>query len=215
MRIVLFGAPGGGKGTQAKILAEKLSIPHISTGDILREAVKNETELGLKAKEIMEKGELVPDTIMADIIRDVVSQDRCSKGFILDGFPRTLPQAQLLDKLFETLPEDKEYFIELDVKDAIIIDRLSNRRACSVCKNIFSLSEIEGLKKCPVCGAENSFYQRKDDEKEVIENRLKVFHSTTQPVLNHYNELEKLYTIDGSQPVNEVAEKVLETIKNN
>lgn len=213
MRIVLFGAPGGGKGTQAKILSEKLCIPHISTGDILREAVQNKTELGLKAKEIMERGELVSDIIMMEIIKTTVSGAKCNKGFILDGFPRTLPQAELLDNLFNQLPADKEYFIELDVKDSIIIERLSNRRACSVCKTIFTLSEIEGKNKCPKCGAENSFYQRKDDEKEVIENRLKVFHSTTQPVLDHYSKLGKLYTVDGSKPVNEVAEKVLQILK--
>ncbi|HEX3074659.1 MAG TPA: adenylate kinase [Ignavibacteriales bacterium] len=213
MRIVLFGAPGGGKGTQAKILSEKLCIPHISTGDILREAVQNKTELGLKAKEIMERGELVSDIIMTEIIKTTVSGAKCNKGFILDGFPRTLPQAELLDNLFSQLPADKEYFIELDVKDEIIIERLSNRRACSVCKTIFTLSEIEGKNKCPKCGAENSFYQRKDDEKEVIENRLKVFHSTTQPVLDHYSKLGKLYTVDGSKPVNEVAEKVLQILK--
>ena len=174
MQIILFGAPGVGKGTQAKILSSKLNIPHISTGDILRLAVKEKTPLGLKAQQAMNKGELVSDDIMIGIIKETLEQSRCKNGFILDGFPRTVVQAHAIDKLFEEMKIQSYYVITLMADENKLVDRLSNRRACKECKTIFTLSEIENLSNCPVCKAENSFYLRDDDKEEVIKHRMEV-----------------------------------------
>lgn len=212
MRLVLFGAPGVGKGTQAKILAEKLGLPHISTGDILREAVKNQTELGKQAKQIMEAGNLVPDDIMAGIVKDALSDKKVEKGFILDGYPRTYEQALILDGIFAQLKTDEEYNITIDVDDEIIVDRLSNRRACKECGSIFSLSEVQGLTTCPKCNTANSLYTRPDDNESTIRNRLKVFHSLTQPVLDHYEKKGKLVHVDGTKPIETVADEILSKI---
>ncbi|RJP69928.1 MAG: adenylate kinase [Ignavibacteriales bacterium] len=213
MRIVMFGAPGVGKGTQAKILADKLNVPHISTGDILRSAIKNQTVLGLKAKEIVESGYLVPDDLMADLIKEVLSGKECEKGFILDGYPRTLDQAKLLDEIFQSLKTDEEYYLAITVDDELIIQRLSNRLACKVCGTIFTLSEVEGKTTCPKCGAAESLYKRKDDEEDVIRNRLNVFHAQTEPVLDYYKSKGKLTFVNGDQPVNMVAEELVGKIK--
>lgn len=209
MRIVIFGAPGVGKGTQAKILASKLGIPHISTGDILRNAIKNETKLGLVAKKIVESGDLVPDDIMAGIVKDALSDETCKKGFILDGYPRTLDQAKLLDKIMPELEPDSEYYVAITVDDEEIVKRLSNRLTCKVCGSIFSISELKDLQLCPKCQGIDSFYKRKDDEEGVIRNRLSVFHSLTKPVLDYYGAQNKMIFVDGSLPVDEVAEKLL------
>ena len=208
----MFGAPGVGKGTQAKLLAEKLSIPHISTGDILRSSIKNETPLGLKAKSIVESGGLVPDDLMAGLIKDVLSQKECDKGFILDGYPRTLAQAKLLDDIFNNLIKDEEHYIAIMVDDELIIKRLSNRLACKECGTIFTLNEVKDKTNCPKCGAAGSLYKRKDDEEEVIRNRLKVFHAQTRPVLDYYSKKGKMIFVDGDKPVQEVAKSVLERI---
>ena len=208
----MFGAPGVGKGTQAKLLAEKLSIPHISTGDILRSSIKNETPLGLKAKSIVESGGLVPDDLMAGLIKDVLSQKGCDKGFILDGYPRTLAQAKLLDDIFNNLIKDEEHYIAIMVDDELIIKRLSNRLACKECGTIFTLNEVKDKTNCPKCGAAGSLYKRKDDEEEVIRNRLNVFHAQTRPVLDYYSKKGKMIFVDGDKPVQEVAKSVLERI---
>ncbi len=209
MQIILFGSPGVGKGTQAKILSSKLSIPHISTGDILRAAVKDETPLGIKAKEAMNKGELVSDVVMIGIIKDTLEQEKCKKGFILDGFPRTTVQAVAIDKLFAEMEINNFYVITLDADEGEVIKRLSSRRACKVCKNIFTLSEIEGLKHCPVCNSENSFYLRDDDKEEVIKHRMEVFRKETQPVLEHYKERGNVIYIDGFGSVEEINKRIL------
>mgnify|MGYP001270284372 CR=1 FL=1 len=213
MRIIIFGAPGAGKGTQAKILSEKLSIPHISTGDILREAVKSESELGKKAQAIMAKGELVPDDIMIGIIKDTLNQDKCSKGFILDGFPRTLPQAIELEKLFAELSIKDVFSVVVDVNEDEIVRRLTSRSACKACKAIFNDSEISGLTKCPKCGAENSFYKREDDKEAVIRNRLKVFRETTQPVLGFYKAKNSAVFVNGLDSVEKISEEILGLLK--
>jgi adenylate kinase len=213
MRVIIFGAPGVGKGTQAKLLAEKLIIPHISTGDILRNSIKNETHLGLKAKSIVESGGLVPDDLMAGLIKNVLSDKDCEKGFILDGYPRTLAQAKLLDEIFTQLKEDKEYYVAITVDDELIIQRLSKRLACKVCGTIFTLSEVANKQSCPKCGAHGSLYKRKDDEEDVIRNRLKVFHAQTKPVLDYYEEKGKMIFVDGDKPVKEVLNSILEKIE--
>jgi adenylate kinase len=213
MRLILFGAPGVGKGTQAKILASRLNIPHISTGDILREAVKEKTPLGIKANEIMSRGELVPDDIMIGIINDTLNQTRCKDGFILDGFPRTLTQAKEIEKLFIELRLENIFYVNLTANSDEIIKRLTNRRACKVCQSIFTLGEIEDKTLCPICNSSGSFYQRDDDKETVIRNRLEVFNNTTQPVLDYYERRGNLVTVDGLGAIDDVTASILISIE--
>lgn len=212
MRLILFGPPGVGKGTQAQILSQKLNIPHISTGDMLREAVKNQTELGLKAKSYMDKGELVPDDVMIGIIKEVLSSEKCKNGFILDGFPRTLPQAEALDEIFEELKIKLDYVISLEVSDEEIIKRLTNRRVCRNCGAVYNLliDKIPEDNKCLRCGGE--LYQRNDDNPDVIKNRLKVYRESTQIVLDYYAKKGILKSINGIGEINTVARKISESI---
>jgi adenylate kinase len=212
MRLIIFGPPGVGKGTQAQILSQKLNIPHISTGDMLREAVKNQTELGLKAKSFMDKGELVPDDVMIGIIKEVLSSERCKNGFILDGFPRTIAQAEALDKIFEELNIKLDYVISLEVDDDEIIKRLTNRRVCKNCGAVFNLliDKIPEDNKCPRCGGE--LYQRSDDNPEVIKNRLKVYRESTQILLEYYAKRGILKSINGVGEISEITEKIYKNI---
>lgn len=212
MYIIIFGAPGVGKGTQAKILSSKLGIPHISTGDILRDAVAEKTELGLKAKAIMDAGELVPDDIMIGIIRETLNQERCAKGFILDGFPRNINQALVLDKLFTELKIEKIIILALEADDEEIISRLTNRWACKECGQIFNTRELADINNCPNCHATDSFYHRNDDREDVIRRRLSIFHSSTKPVLDYFEGKRKILHIDGLQPVDEVTEQILKKL---
>ncbi|KUO62458.1 adenylate kinase [bacterium BRH_c32] len=215
MNLIIFGAPGVGKGTQAKIISEKLSIAHISTGDILREAVKNKTELGSKAKAIMDMGELVPDEIVAGIVKDTLNSNKCSTGFILDGFPRTLPQAQLLKIIFDELEIKDIKLIKLDAEDQVMINRLSSRRVCSSCGKIISKDEVYEGVKCSVCGETNSFIKRSDDDEDVIKKRLSVYHNTTSPVFDYYHDKVTIIEIDGTQPVEDVTNDILEKLNLN
>ena len=212
MRLLLFGAPGVGKGTQAKLLSSKFNIPHISTGDILRQAVKDETDLGKKAQEIMSKGDLVPDDIMIGIIKYRFSKSDCNAGFILDGFPRTTNQAVELDKLLIEMKINDIKLINISADEEEIVKRLNNRRACKECGNIFSLSEIENSNSCPNCKARNSFYLRDDDKEEVIRKRLEIFRKTTEPVLKHYEKQGKVISINGLGSVEEVNEELLKIL---
>lgn len=212
MRFMLFGAPGVGKGTQAKLLSQKLNIPHISTGDILRQAVKDKTELGNKADEIMSKGELVPDDIMIGIIKNRLQMDDCKIGFILDGYPRTEVQAQAFDNLLQELHINNVMLINISADEEEIVSRLNNRRACRECGQIFVLSDIEGLQKCPNCSAENSFYLRDDDKEEVIRNRLKVFEENTRPVLNHYGNQGKVLSVNGIGAVDDINAEIMKAL---
>lgn len=214
IRIILFGAPGVGKGTQAKILSSRLNIPHISTGDILREAVKNKSPLGIQASEIMSRGELVPDELMIEIIKYTLNQEKCKNGFILDGFPRTLNQAKVLEQLLSDLKLNNIFHINLNANEEEIIRRLTNRRACKVCQSIFSLNEIQYKEKCPVCNSPNSFYQRDDDKEDVIRNRLEVFKQTTQQVLDYYDRKGTLINVNGLAPIDEVTSQILSSIEN-
>ena len=213
MRIILFGSPGVGKGTQAKILSTKFNIPHISTGDILRSAIDNKTPLGLEAKKIMDKGELVPDKVMIGIIRDTLQEVRCKNGFILDGFPRTIAQSEALDNLLAELNMSEKKLIAITANEEEIIRRLTNRRACKACNHIFILSEIENTDTCPSCGAKNSFYQRSDDKEEVIRKRLEVFKNTTEPVLKYYEKKNNVIYINGIGSIEEVTHRILEKLK--
>lgn len=213
MRLILFGSPGVGKGTQAKILSEKYNIPHISTGDILRKAVHEKTPLGLKAGKIMERGELVPDDLMIELIRETLNSDFCKNGFILDGFPRTTVQAEALDNLFHELNIDNVILLHITADEEEIVKRLSNRRACKVCGTIFILQEIEELNKCPKCNAENSFYQRNDDTEEVIRKRLHIFDENTKPVFGYYKSQGKAITINGLGSIESVNNEIINTLE--
>lgn len=213
MRIILFGSPGVGKGTQAKILSRKLNIPHISTGDILRQAVKEQTPLGKKAQEIMNAGELVPDEVMIGIIRETIDSHICKNGFILDGFPRTFAQASAFDKLTSELGINDVYLVYITAKEEAIVERLTNRRECKSCQSLFNFQDIKDLTECPKCGAKNSFILRTDDNEEVIRHRLEVFEKTTKPVLNHYEKKERVVYINGIGKVEDVNEDILTSLK--
>lgn len=213
MQIVLFGSPGVGKGTQAKILSTKLDIPHISTGDILRQTVNNKTPLSIIAKEKMNKGELVSDEIMFKLIQETLSRKECEKGFVLDGFPRTIAQAIELDKIFDQLNLKDVKLVIITANEEEIVRRLTNRRACTNCGNIFNYNDIKGSNICPSCGAIDSFYQRDDDKEDVIRHRLKVYKNTTEPVLSYYQNKRSEIYIDGLESVEEVTNNILSELK--
>jgi len=212
MQLLLFGAPGVGKGTQAKLLSTKFNIPHISTGEILRQAVKDQTQLGKKAQEIMNRGDLVPDEIMIGIIRDRLGKSDCNKGFILDGFPRTEEQAMELDNLLDEMNLGYIKLINIFAEENEIIKRLNNRRACKECGEIFTLEEIKDDEKCPNCDAKDSFYLREDDKEDVIRKRMEVFRTTTEPVLNYYKMKDQVVSVNGLGSVEEVNNEILKTI---
>ena len=209
MRLLLFGAPGVGKGTQAKLLSAKFNIPHISTGDILRQAVKDQTDLGKKADEIMSRGDLVPDEVMIGIIQERLSKTDCSNGFILDGFPRTINQAVQLDKLLADMLIDDIKLINIFADEEEIVKRLNNRRACRVCGHIFALAEIENSNSCPKCNSKDNFYLRDDDKEEVIRKRMNVFRQNTEPVLKHYEKQGKVISINGLGTVEDVNRELM------
>lgn len=200
MNIVLFGPPGSGKGTQAKLLAEKYGVPHISTGDILRENLNNETKLGLEAKTYMNKGELVPDDLLIGIIKDRLSQSDCASGFLLDGYPRTLPQAEALSKILSELGKNLDVVLNIDVPDEELLKRLAGRRMC-VCGAsyhiLFNKPKQEGI--CDLCGSK--LYQRDDDKEEAIMNRLDVYKNQTRPLIDHYTQTGVMLTINGAADI--------------
>jgi len=214
MRLLLFGAPGVGKGTQAKLLSLKFNIPHISTGDILRQAVKDETELGMKAQEIMNRGELVPDDVMIGIIKYRLNKNDCNTGFIIDGFPRTTKQAVELDRLLHELEITDIRLINIYADEEEIVKRLNSRRACKTCGSIFTLAEIENSDHCPNCSTKNSFYLREDDKEDVIRKRLDIFRKSTESVLNYYEKQGKVISINGLGSVDEVNVELLKILSN-
>ena len=204
MKIIMLGAPGAGKGTQAKMIAEKYSIPHVSTGDIFRANIKEQTELGMEAKKYMDQGLLVPDELTVKILLDRVAKDDCKNGYVLDGFPRTIPQAEVLDKAVSELNEKIDYAINVDVKDENIIRRMSGRRACLKCGATYHIEHIPPKKEgiCDKCGSE--LVLRDDDKPETVEKRLKVYHEQTQPLIDYYNKKGILKEVDGSQDMKDV-----------
>ena len=204
MKIIMLGAPGAGKGTQAKMIAEKYSIPHVSTGDIFRANIKNGTELGKQAKEYMDAGKLVPDELTVKILLDRVAQDDCKNGYILDGFPRTIPQAEVLDKALTELNDKIDYAIDVEVPDENIINRMGGRRACLACGAtyhvVFNAPKKEGI--CDACGKE--LVLRDDDAPETVKKRLDVYHEQTQPLIDFYNKKGILKEVDGTKEMNDV-----------
>ena len=204
MKIIMLGAPGAGKGTQAKMLAEKYKIPHISTGDIFRANIKNGTELGRQAKEYMDKGLLVPDELTVKILLDRVAQDDCKNGYVLDGFPRTIPQAEVLDEALTKLGEKIDFAVNVDVPDENIVKRMSGRRACLKCGATYHIEHIPPKKEgiCDICGSE--LVLRDDDKPETVLNRLKVYHDQTQPLIDFYTAKGVLKTVDGTQDMKDV-----------
>jgi adenylate kinase len=205
MRIILFGPPGVGKGTQAKILSVKLNVPHISTGDLLREAAIAGTELGKKAKSVMDAGKLVPDDIMIGIIKDVLSSEKCKCGYILDGFPRTVPQAEALSVVLKELGQTIDRVISMEADDEEIVRRLSARVSCTNCKTIYNLlmDNLADPKICPKCGGK--LFQRDDDKAETIRKRLSVYTESTAPVKQYYHKAGILRTVSGIGSIDEIA----------
>ena len=204
MKIIMLGAPGAGKGTQAKKIADLCNIPHISTGDIFRANIKQGTELGKKAKTYMDAGDLVPDELVCDLVVDRIQQDDCTKGFILDGFPRTIPQAEALTSALDAIEQKMEYALNIDVPDENIIHRMAGRRACVGCGATYHV-EFNPPKKegvCDVCGEE--LILRDDDKPETVKNRLNVYHEQTKPLIQYYDERDIMHTIDGTQTMDEV-----------
>ena len=204
MKIIMLGAPGAGKGTQAKMIAEKFGIPHISTGDIFRANIKNGTELGKKAKDYMDKGQLVPDELTVEILLDRVASEDCKNGYVLDGFPRTIPQADVLDKELTKLGDKVDFAINVDVPDENIVRRMSGRRACLKCGATYHIEHIPPKKEgiCDTCGSE--LVQRDDDKPETVQNRLSVYHEQTQPLIDYYSNKNILKTVDGTKDMQEV-----------
>ena len=209
MKLILLGAPGAGKGTQAEILCERLNIPTISTGNMIREAMKSGTEMGLKAKEYAENGKLVPDEVVIGIVDERLRMDDCDNGFILDGFPRTIPQAEALDRMGIII----DRVVDINVPDEVITRRVSGRRACLDCGSTYHIEtkkpQVDGI--CDRCGS--TLVQRKDDLPETVLERLHVYHAQTEPLRDYYAAAGKLLVVDGQQGIQEIAEQTLELLK--
>ena len=209
MKIIMLGAPGAGKGTQAKKIAAKYNIPHISTGDIFRANIKNGTELGKKAKTFMDQGLLVPDELVVDLVVDRVNQEDCSNGYVLDGFPRTIPQAEALENALKAQGQNVDFAIDVDVPDENIVKRMGGRRACVGCGATYHLvyapTKKEGI--CDVCGAE--LILRDDDKPETVTKRLGVYHEQTQPLIDFYKKAGILKTVDGTVDMEDVFKAIV------
>lgn len=209
MKIIMLGAPGAGKGTQAKKIAEKYGIPHISTGDIFRTNIKNGTELGKKAKTYMDQGLLVPDELVVDLVVDRVQQKDCTKGYVLDGFPRTIPQAESLDAALRKFDQTVDFAIDVDVPDENIIRRMSGRRACVNCGATYHVMynppKAENI--CNTCG--DKLVLRDDDQPETVKKRLDVYHAQTQPLIDYYTGSQVLQQVDGTMDMEDVFKAII------
>ncbi len=212
MKLIMLGAPGAGKGTQAKKIAEKYNIPHISTGDIFRANIKNGTELGQKAKTYMDQGLLVPDELVVDLVMDRFAQPDCENGYVLDGFPRTIPQAEALDAALEKAGAKIDYAINVEVPDENIINRMSGRRACVACGATYHLVHIPPKKEgvCDNCGKE--LILRDDDKPETVKKRLDVYHEQTQPLIDYYTQKGALVEVDGTVDMEEVFNAIVKIL---
>lgn len=212
MKIIMLGAPGAGKGTQAKQIADKYGIPHISTGDIFRANIKEGTELGTKAKTYMDQGLLVPDELVVELVADRIVKDDCKNGFVLDGFPRTIPQAKALDEALAKMGEKMDYAVDVDVPDENIIRRMGGRRACVNCGATYHIvnipTKVEGI--CDKCGKE--VILRDDDKPETVEKRLQVYHEQTQPLIDYYKKQGILKSVDGTRPMDTVFADIIQIL---
>lgn len=212
MKIIMLGAPGAGKGTQAKKIAARYEVPHISTGDIFRANIKNGTELGQKAKTYMDQGLLVPDELVVDLVVDRVNQEDCTSGYVLDGFPRTIPQAEALDKALAELGQKIDYAINVEVPDENIIRRMSGRRACVDCGATYHMeyapAKVDGT--CDNCGG--SLILRDDDKPETVEKRLGVYHEQTQPLIKYYTSAGVLREVDGTIDIEDVFSEIVKIL---
>ena len=213
MNIVFLGPPGAGKGTQAKILIERYGIPQISTGDMLREHRAKGTELGKQAQEYMDRGQLVPDEIILGMVKERLSQPDCERGFILDGFPRTVAQAEALDRILAEMGKELNFALALIVPDELLVERLTGRRTCKNCGMMYHIKykppKVEG--KCDVCGGQ--LYQRADDNEETVRNRLKVYHEQTAPLIEYYKNKGILKEIDGSKSIEEITQQLISILE--
>ncbi len=209
MKIIMLGAPGAGKGTQAEMICEKYGLPHVSTGDIFRANIKNGTELGKEAKQYMDKGQLVPDELTVKILLDRVAQDDCKNGYVLDGFPRTIPQAEVLEDALNKLGDKIDYAINVEVPDENIINRMSGRRACVNCGAtyhvVYAPTKVEGI--CDKCG--EKLILRDDDKPETVKSRLDVYHKQTQPLIEFYSKKNILKEVDGTVSMNDVFNNIV------
>ena len=208
MKIIMLGAPGAGKGTQAEMIMEKYHLPHISTGDIFRANIKAGPELGVKAKTFIDKGQLVPDSLTIDLVMDRISQPDCNGGYILDGFPRTIPQAESLTKALSERGDALDYAINVYVPDENIVSRMSGRRACPGCGHTYHIEYAAPAKEgiCDKCGSE--LYLRDDDKPETVKKRLAVYHNQTQPLIQYYGNKKILRTVDGTKDMEEVFQDI-------
>ena len=206
MNIIFLGPPGAGKGTQAQVICQKMGIPQISTGDMLRAAIAAQTETGLKAKEYMDKGQLVPDAVVIDIVKDRLTAEDCQNGYILDGFPRTVEQAQSLGTFAKI-----DAAVNLDVADEVLVARLSGRRVCPTCGAPYHVDRLNGETVCKVDGT--TLIQRDDDKPETVLNRLKVYHQKTAPLIDYYRSEGKLMNIAGSGSLEEISAEIFETLE--
>jgi adenylate kinase len=209
MRMILFGPPGSGKGTQAKLLAERFGVPHISTGDLLREAVTKKSALGIQAKGFLDAGKLVPDDVMIGLIREIVTLGAAKGGFILDGFPRTIPQAKALDALFDEVRVGIDRVVSLGVEHEEVIRRLTDRKVCRSCGKIFNSVQLAGTNgsTCPSCGGE--LYQRSDDTRETARKRLDIYLKETTPIKEYYRQTGRITEIDGMRDIHAVYDEIV------
>lgn len=205
MKLIFLGPPGAGKGTQATGVSAKLAVPHISTGDMFRQALKNETPTGLEARKFMDKGQLVPDRVVIDMVAERLCMDDCKAGYLLDGFPRTVDQAAALDEI-----ASPDAVVNIVVPDEKLLERLTGRRVCLKCQGTFHISKLADEKTCPVCGGE--LFQREDDKPETIKKRLEVYHDQTAPLIGYYDKAGKLISVDGDNRPEDVLKAILERL---
>ena len=206
MKLIFLGPPGAGKGTQAAGVSAHLGVPHISTGDMFRSAIRNQTPTGMEAKRYLDAGELVPDSVTIAMVKERLSMDDCKSGYLLDGFPRTVEQAIALDDI-----SAPDAVVDIDVPDERLLSRLTGRRICGKCQGTFHISKLADDKLCPVCGGE--LYQRNDDKPDTISTRLKAYHEQTEPLIGYYKGLGKLRRVDGDNQLEEVFKAILATLE--
>lgn len=206
MKLIFLGPPGAGKGTQAAGVSAHLRVPHISTGDMFRSAIKNETPVGLEAKKYLDAGELVPDSVVIDMVRERLAMSDCENGYLLDGFPRTVEQAVALDEI-----SSPDAVVDIEVPDERLVSRLTGRRVCAKCQGTFHISRLKDEQSCPICGGQ--VYQREDDKPETIDTRLRAYHEQTEPLIGYYAGKDKLRRVDGDKRPEDVFKSIIASLE--